>query len=122
MKSLIGLIAFAALLLGQDAVPATGSLEGSVVDSVTGVAVPGVQVSLDNHDGTVHNGLTNEAGTFRIEGLSPGVYGSRFVKPGYVPLDSRAEGASLKPIIVEDDAGLIRSALRSPNSPRCAAT
>ena len=61
------LLAFsiAAALYAQDA----GSVEGVVVDSVTGAGIAGATVRIESFEA-----VTDAAGAFTISGLKPGIY------------------------------------------------
>ena len=68
------------LLLAQS----TGSVEGSVVDRVTGAGIPGASVTFYIRTQAVFAEATTDAsGEFRIFGMKPGSYEVRFEKEGY---------------------------------------
>jgi hypothetical protein len=72
---------FAAVLLGQT----TGSVEGSVVDRVTGAGIPGASVTFYiRTQGVLAEATTDASGDFRIFGMKPGSYEVRFEKEGYI--------------------------------------
>ena len=56
---------------GAQASPARGAIDGTVVDSATGAARPGVAVTLDN---TGRGVLTDAGGRFALTELAPGTY------------------------------------------------
>lgn len=69
----------AALAAAQD----TATVEGVVVNQVTGAGIEGVTVWLWSSDANSSKVVTNETGTFRITGLKSGDYSSRVEKSGY---------------------------------------
>jgi Carboxypeptidase regulatory-like domain len=72
---------FAASVLGQT----TGSVEGAVVDRVTGAGIPGASVTfyIRTQQGAIVEATTDASGEFRIFGMKPGSYEVRFEKEGY---------------------------------------
>ena len=73
-------LAFAALVLGQT----TGSVEGTVVDRVTGAGIPGASITFYIRTQAVFAEATTDAsGEFRIFSMKPGSYEVRFEKEGY---------------------------------------
>jgi Carboxypeptidase regulatory-like domain len=71
----------AALVLGQT----TGSVEGTVVDRVTGAGIPGVSITFYIRTQAVFAEATTDAsGDFRIFSMKPGSYEVRFEKEGYI--------------------------------------
>src|SRR5579863_5849092 len=63
-----------------------GALAGSVTDP-TGAVVPKATVSaLSPQFGQPHKTYTDQVGTYRLEGLQPGVYSITFASPGFETL------------------------------------
>jgi len=60
-----------------------GTVEGAVVNSVTGTGVAGVTVRLFTQQGAHYETTTDESGTYRVTGMSSGDYESRFEKTGF---------------------------------------
>ena len=56
----------------------TGTLQGTVTDSTTGLPISGVTVILNGKSTS-----TNANGNYSIMGIVPGLYGIRFEKSGY---------------------------------------
>ena len=62
----------------------TGSVEGAVVDRVTGAGIPGASVTFYIRTQAVFaEATTDSSGDFRIFGMKPGDYELRFEKDGY---------------------------------------
>src|SRR5262245_58923649 len=64
----------------RTSVPAAGRIEGVVYDGITGEPLSDVQVTLEG--GPIRT-LTDNAGRFAFESLSPGLYVLRTFRPGY---------------------------------------
>lgn len=80
MKLAAGALAVAMALFAQDG----GTVEGSVVNGVTGSGIAGVTVRLWTRD--IHyEATTDESGGFRVTGMKPGVYDRSFEKEGFFP-------------------------------------
>ena len=58
--------------------PTTGALSGKVTDSVTGLPLAGVSVSIGSW-----SGITNSSGDYAVVGITPGTYEVTFTKSGY---------------------------------------
>ena len=71
----------APLLLAQN----NGAVVGTVVNSISGVGVPGMNVLLWAK-GAQYEATTDDTGTFRIDEVAPGSYRSRYDKEEFVPL------------------------------------
>lgn len=89
------------LLLAQS----TGSVEGTVVDRVTGAGIPGASVTfyIRTQQGAIVDATTDASGEFRIFGMKPGSYEVRFEKDGYrfgnkIPAQPYAVGQSGDPV------------------------
>ena len=63
----------------------TGSVEGAVVDRVTGAAVPGGVVTIYTRQAILYEATSDASGAFQIFGMMPGDYEIRFEKEGYDP-------------------------------------
>ncbi len=75
---------FAALAGSHLCAQSTGSVEGSVVDRVTGAGIPGASVTFYIRTQAIFAETTTDAsGDFRIFGMKPGSYEVRFEKEGY---------------------------------------
>jgi hypothetical protein len=81
---LCGLLAASSTLLSQ-------SIEGTVVDSVTGLPVGGAGVSIEAGGKPVYQATTDDQGVFRIQPVKAGTYTASFRKSGFLP---SAQGAS----------------------------
>jgi len=80
MRVIAPVLLLTPLLLAQS----TGSVEGSVVDRVTGAGIPGASVTFYIRTQAVFAEATTDAsGEFRIFGMKPGSYEVRFEKEGY---------------------------------------
>jgi protocatechuate 3,4-dioxygenase beta subunit len=67
----------------------TGAVvEGSVLNSVTGVGIAGVTVRLYTQQGTHYETTTDESGAYRVTGMNAGDYESRFEKTGFGELET----------------------------------
>jgi hypothetical protein len=64
------------------------SVEGTVTNRLTGGPVDGVEVSLNAGNSAPYKGTTDVSGSFRIEGVKPGVYTPHFQKHGFMPAGS----------------------------------
>jgi Carboxypeptidase regulatory-like domain len=105
---LLGLLGMAASMLPAQS---TVTVEGVVVDSVTGAGISGCTVRLFYIGGGVADGVvnvlmreipTNEAGDFRATGLKPGDYTALAQKQGYsgtrpVQFHVDADGSPMRP-------------------------
>jgi len=60
-----------------------GIIQGTVTDD-TGAIIPGATVSAVNSRGIPKTAGTNENGAYTINGLAPGIYTIRTIKPGSV--------------------------------------
>ena len=65
---------------GQDA----GAVQGTVTNSATHLGVGGVEVTLWTQQAVHYNTTTDDTGAWRISGMKPGRYFSRFEKSGFV--------------------------------------
>ncbi len=83
-------------LFAQDA----GSIEGTVVDSATGIGIADVRVYFGAESGTHYDAVTGPSGKFQIAGVKDGEYGSHFTKDGSVPQYSVTEGSTLEELKV----------------------
>jgi protocatechuate 3,4-dioxygenase beta subunit len=63
------------------------TVEGTVADPVTHQGVSGVAVTLWTQKGTRYTADTDSSGSFRIAGVEPGEYRSRYEKPGFQTLE-----------------------------------
>lgn len=80
--ALLGVFALLLLASAISAQTSNGTLVGAVTDQ-TGAVVPNVEVSaVSPQFGDVHKAVTDSAGTYRIEGLQPGVYNVTFTSSG----------------------------------------
>src|SRR5690349_10827552 len=65
-------------------VPAAQTVEGRVVNSVTGAGIAGVKVRLmPVEDGEPYSTTTDEEGRFRIADVAEGAYNLRYLAPGF---------------------------------------
>jgi hypothetical protein len=81
MRVIAPVLLLTPLLLAQS----TGSVEGSVVDRVTGAGIPGVNITFYIRTQAVFAEATTDAsGDFRIFSMKPGSYEVRFEKEGYI--------------------------------------
>jgi len=101
MRVIAPVLLLTPLLLAQS----TGSVEGSVVDRVTGVGIPGVNITfyIRTQQGAIFEATTDGSGDFRIFGMKPGSYEVRFEKDGYrfgnkIPAQPYAVGQSGDPV------------------------
>lgn len=62
------------------------TVEGSVSNETTHLAVPNVNVTLWTQKGAQYSAVTDASGKFQIVGVAPGEYDSRFDKPGFPEL------------------------------------
>jgi len=92
MKSgLLASISMAACLCAQAGAQNGATVEGRVIDSVTGVGIPGVAVEI--HGGPGYQTTTDESGEFRVTGVKYGNYVLTVKKEGY----DRIGGHLLRP-------------------------
>jgi len=91
---------FFPLLHAQDSGSVAGSIEGYVVDSVTGTGISGVNVYFGSDRGASYDAVTDPSGRFQITGVKNGLYGSHFEKAGYVSQFSGTNDSVLKAVEV----------------------
>jgi len=101
MRVIAPVLMFASLCAAQT----TGSVEGVVVDRVTGAGIPGASVTfyIRSQQGAISEATTDASGEFRIFGMRPGSYEVRFEKDGYrfgnkIPPQPYAVGQSGDPV------------------------
>jgi hypothetical protein len=101
LRVIAPVLMFAALCVAQT----TGSVEGTVVDRVTGAGIPGASVTfyIRTQQGAIVDTTTDASGDFRIFGMKPGSYEVRFEKDGYhfgnkIPPQPYAVGQSGDPV------------------------
>ena len=82
--SLAFLAAFAPWAVAQD----TGTIEGVVINKVTGAGISNAIVQFLGVKATLYEAQTNETGTFRISAVKSGDYISSVEKSGYVSADN----------------------------------
>lgn len=73
---------FASLCLAQ----VTGSVNGVVVDRVTGAGIPGVAVIVYTRQAVLYETTSDNSGNFQVFGMKPGDYEVRFEKESYDPI------------------------------------
>src|SRR6185312_5602195 len=86
----------------------SGTVEGVVVDSRTGIPVVGVSVYLGSDKGPHYESQTDLSGGFRIVGVASGDYGCHFEKSGYISQYSGAQNSLLKVIHIARGDELVR--------------
>ena len=85
-RGIAPVLMFAALAGSHLCAQTTGSVEGSVVDRVTGAGIPGASITFYIRTQAVFAEATTDAsGDFRIFSMKPGSYEVRFEKDGYRP-------------------------------------
>ncbi|MES1262425.1 MAG: carboxypeptidase-like regulatory domain-containing protein, partial [Acidobacteriota bacterium] len=67
----------------------TGSLRGIVTDP-SGSVMPGVTVKVSNGQNAARVARTDSHGQYRIDGLTPGIYGIHAEAPGFTPFEQPA--------------------------------
>ena len=84
--ALFSLLAILAMASVAGAQTSNGTLVGAVTDQ-TGAVIPNVEVKVVSPQyGQEHNATTDSVGTYRIEGLQPGIYSVTFTAPGLAAL------------------------------------
>jgi hypothetical protein len=76
-------VAFLAGRLTAQAPPASGAVEGTVVNSVTGVGIAGASVNLNGGPSARYQGTSDAVGHFKITGVSPGNFRASADKDGF---------------------------------------
>jgi hypothetical protein len=79
---LIGIGSFAAFSLAQDSTPG-GTVEGTVINSVTGAGIDGASVLLAANGSGRYEAKSDAAGHFKITGVAPGSYRPDVKKDGF---------------------------------------
>ena len=69
------------------------SIEGTVVDSITGLPLGGAKVSVEQGGKPVYEATTDDQGVFQIQPVKAGAYTASFRKPEFFP--STEGGSSL---------------------------
>jgi len=86
----------------------TTSLQGTIRDAQTTLAIPGVKITLLRAGTVIAEKLTDAEGIFRLLGLAPGIYELRAEKPGFQVLDVsdiQIRGAETEELVLEPIAG-----------------
>ncbi len=84
--ALFGLLTVLTMPAVAGAQSSNGTLVGAVTDQ-TGAVVPNVDVQVVSAQyGQIHQATTDSVGTYRMEGLQPGVYSVTFTAPGLAAL------------------------------------
>ena len=78
----------------------SASVEGRVIDSVTGLGIPDASVLFRFADREYH-AVTDSSGSFQVFGMADGQYGARIEKQGFIPLDSATENSPLTIVSVD---------------------
>jgi Carboxypeptidase regulatory-like domain len=65
-------------------------IEGTVVDSVTGAAISGASVEIENAGKAPYRATSNAQGAFRIEGVADGTYTALAFKDGFLTVRDEA--------------------------------
>jgi len=92
--ALFSLLAILAMASAAAAQTSNGTLVGAVTDQ-TGAVIPNVDVKVVSPQyGQVHEATTDSAGTYRIEGLQPGIYSVTFTAPSLAALRVRSVNIS----------------------------
>ena len=86
----------------------TGSAVGTVINSISGAGVAGMNVLLWK-PGAQYQATTDDSGTFRIDEIAPGSYRAGFEKEGFVPLQRDKD-----PIVVTSAAEPARACRDEP--------
>lgn len=82
------------------------TVEGAIVNSITGAPIPGVAVEIQTGSKTSQTATTDAVGAFRVDGLPDGRYSASFHKQGFdsPPPDAEAR----QPFTVRAGAGAVR--------------
>ncbi len=96
--SLLTALFLSPALFGQPSGSIEGSIEGTVVNSKTGIPIQGVSVYFGTDKGPQYETETDPSGQFRIAGMANGDYGCHFEKSGYISQYSGSLNSLLKPV------------------------
>jgi hypothetical protein len=88
MRVFFAMLATAAALMAQ-------SVEGTVVNRLTGAPIDGVEVTLSQGGSALYKTSTDAQGVFRLDSVKPGAYSPHLQKRGFIP-----NAAVLRPIQV----------------------
>src|SRR5215813_4309574 len=92
------------LILLALAFPASGQIiEGSVTNSVTGVAASGVAVTILSSGKPQYQTTTDSQGFFRIDGVQAGSYTATFAKDDFLELEATSPARRLFKITAGSD-------------------
>lgn len=93
--------------------PAPGEIRGRVVEAKSDHAVARASVSLRVKGGTaiITGAIATTEGTFRLQGLRPGVYSLRATYIGFTPLVQDVTIAAAAPVVTLPDIKLSRAAV-----------
>lgn len=85
MRVIAPVVLLASICASQLCAQTTGSVEGEVVDRVTGSGIADATVAfyIRTQQGAIYESKTDASGEFRIFGMKPGSYEVRFEKDGY---------------------------------------
>jgi hypothetical protein len=95
-------------LFAQD----SGSIAGTVVDSVSGLGIPEVTVYFGAEKGNEHATITDSSGRFTVSGLKNGEYGCHFEKPGYIAQFSGTMNSTVRPVRIPGETDPVRLEIR----------
>jgi len=101
-----GLLACLAIQSAQILLAQTATVEGTVLNSATHIGVPEVTVTFRTPKGVRYDATTDASGAFRIAGVQPGEYRSRYEKSGFAELNQPGFG---QPPLRVGTAGSVRA-------------
>ena len=94
------ILLLSALFISTLAAQNTSTIEGYVVDSVTGAGLANVNVYFGSDKDGTYDTQTDSSGRFQISGVKDGQYGCHFEKLGYIPQYSGTMDSALKSVRV----------------------
>ncbi|GAB4025815.1 TonB-dependent receptor [Spirosoma gilvum] len=102
--------------LKAQSVKGTGSVQGTLVDSLTGKPIPFATVSLIQRDKLVDGTVSDSLGQFRLTNLLYGTYSLRFGAVGYRPSQTPVWTVDSAHLVVQTDSVRLTQDIRNLNA------
>lgn len=115
IRAFLAVTSLFAVISGQSAASTTGSVTGTVSDSITGNPATGVNVRIE---GTAYESRTGEDGTYKVQNIPPGIYRIIFeIHPERRVIVEQVMVVSGHVTSLNVEIGVAESVLPSPDTP-----